>query len=193
MMHRLIEAAAAGELPSWAEVSPKRAEHIARVAALLDEWAHAAGLAETDRQRWRAAGTLHDALHDASPKELRQTVPEIFRDLPGGMLHGPACVVRLRADGVTDEALLHAIDYHTIGHPSLGMIGSALYAADYLEPGRSHDQAVRSALRSRMPDDIDVVVPAILRDRLLDQVRRGRKIRPETVAFWNSIPNDRRE
>jgi 2-amino-4-hydroxy-6-hydroxymethyldihydropteridine diphosphokinase len=191
-MHPLIEAAAAGRLPDWADVSQKRADHIQRVAALLDEWAVALRLDDEDRKRWRAAGTLHDALHDAPPKDLRPLVPDDFAELPGKMLHGPACVVRLRAEGVTDEALLHAINYHTIGHPDLGDIGRALYAADYLEPGRPQDQMTRTALRSRMPLEMDAVVPIILRARMLDQITNGRRVRPETLAFWNSIPDEQR-
>src|SRR3954471_1310198 len=105
-MHPLVEAAAAGRLPEWAQVSQKRADHIARVSALLGEWADAANLSDEDRKRWRAAGTLHDVLHGAKHDELRAIVPEIFRDLPGKVLHGPACVVRLREEGVDDEPLL---------------------------------------------------------------------------------------
>ena len=191
-MHHLVEAAAAGQLPPWADVSTKRAEHIERVRLLLAEWAAAAGVTEEDAKRWCAAGTLHDALHDAPHKELRADVAAQFADLPGKMLHGPACVVRLRKEGVDDEELLHAIEYHTIGHPDLGPLGRALYAADFLEPGRPQDPAIRSALRSRMPAEIDAVVPVILKSRLLDQVNGGRRIREETLAFWNSIPDERR-
>lgn len=191
-MHRLVEEAAAGQLPEWAEVSQKRVEHIARVTALLDEWAVALNLSDDERKRWRAAGTLHDALHDASPKELRPTVGDVFQELPGKMLHGPACAIRLRAEGVTDEEFLHAIEYHTIGHESLGDIGRALFAADYLEPGRPDDQMTRASLRSRMPLERDDVVPIVLRARILEQITNGRRVRPETLTFWNSIPDERR-
>jgi 2-amino-4-hydroxy-6-hydroxymethyldihydropteridine diphosphokinase len=119
-------------------------------------------------------------------------VPAIFRDLPGKMLHGPACVARLEQEGVDDAELLHAITYHTFGHPEFAAIGSALYAADDLEPGRPQDPEIRTALRSRMPAELDAVVPIILKARFLEQVKGGRRVRPETVAFWNSIPDERR-
>lgn len=163
-----------------------------RVSALLDEWAVALGLDKTDRMRWRAAGLLHDALHDAPHDSLRDILSGSMRELPGKMLHGPACVVRLREAGVDDEDLLHAIEYHTIGHPHFSTLGLALYAADYLEPGRPQEQEERSALRSRMPSEMDAVVPVILKARLLDMIRTGRSVRPETIEFWNSIPDARR-
>jgi predicted HD superfamily hydrolase involved in NAD metabolism len=191
-MHPIVAAAAEGELPEWADVSKKRAAHIERVRLLLAEWADAMHLGEIDAKRWRAAGCLHDALHDAPHGELRGVVPAAFSDAPGKVLHGPACAVRLRQEGVDDEGLLHAIMYHTVGHEAFGDIGVALYAADYLEPGRPQDPDVRTALRSRMPLEADYVVPIILKQRLLDQIGNSRRIRPETLAFWNSIPDERR-
>lgn len=191
-MHHLIEEAAAGRLPSWSNANARRQEHIARVAALLDEWAVKANLGDDDRRRWRAAGTLHDALHDAPEEELRPLMPSDLRDAPAKMLHGPACVTRLRAEGVDDEELLHAIMYHTIGHPRFGDIGHALYAADYLEPGRQQEPLQRAGLRALMPAAIDRVVPAILKARISENISRGLSLRPETVAFWNSIPDERR-
>jgi 2-amino-4-hydroxy-6-hydroxymethyldihydropteridine diphosphokinase len=190
-MHPLIEAAAAGRLPDWADVSHKRAEHIARVSALMGEWSDAANMRDEDRKRWRAAGTLHDALHSAKHEGLRAIVPDVFKDLPGKMLHGPACVVKLREEGVDDEALLHAIEYHTIGHPKFDVIGEALYAADYLEPGRQEDPLTRTVLRSRMPVELHNVVAIILRERMMYHITQGQKIRPETIAFWNAIADER--
>ncbi len=191
-MHPIVAAAAEGQLPDWANVSNKRAAHIERVRLLLGEWADAAGLPAEDGMRWRATGCLHDALHDAPHDDLRLAVPADFRDAPGKVLHGPACVVRLRNEGVQDEELMHAILYHTLGHEAFGRMGCALFAADYLEPGRQQDPDVRAALRSRMPLEMDTVVPIILKQRLLDQVGNGRRIRMETLAFWNAISDDRR-
>jgi 2-amino-4-hydroxy-6-hydroxymethyldihydropteridine diphosphokinase len=191
-IHPLVEAAAAGALPAWSQAGAKRTAHVQRVAALLDAWAAALDLDDTDRKRWRAAGILHDALHDAPHDSLRETLAGSMRELPGKMLHGPACVVRLRGEGVRDDDLLHAIEYHTIGHPHFSTLGRALYAADYLEPGRPQEQDERAALRSRMPADMDAVVPAILKARLLDMIRTGRSVRPETFEFWNSVPDARR-
>ena len=134
--HPIVAAAARGELPSWAEVSKGRRRHIERVGALLDEWADEAGLSESDRTRWKAAGWLHDSLKDGSGRALREIVEPSLRQLPTPMLHGPAAAELLRREGVEDQGLLLAVAYHTLGHPDLGRVGFALYAADYLEPGR---------------------------------------------------------
>jgi HD superfamily phosphohydrolase YqeK len=178
-------AAVHGELPDWAAAGPQRREHIARVAALMDEWARRLALPEAERQRWRAAAWLHDALREADPAELRRSLPADYHDFPDPLLHGPAVAQRLA--GELDAELCDAIRYHTIGHPSLGRLGRALYLADFLEPGRDFLPAWRASLRERMPDELDEVLVEVLDARIRHLLERRKPIRPETAAFWSSV------
>ena len=188
--HPLVERAARGELPPWAEASPSRKEHMARVGELLDGWAGALGLPAGERVRWAAGAWLHDALRDADPEALRGRVPPGAAALPGLCLHGPAAAERLRVDGVRDGELLAAIAWHTLGHPDLGTMGRALYAADFLEPGRNLLNEWRAELRARAPLDLTGVVREILGARIAYLVDRGSILRPETVSFWNVLATD---
>jgi 2-amino-4-hydroxy-6-hydroxymethyldihydropteridine diphosphokinase len=183
----VLRAAARGELPDWARVDQPRRRHIAGVAGLLGQWAEALALSTAEQARWRAAGWLHDALRLAPARELLPLVPSEHRDLPPRMLHGPAAAARLRQDGVRDEALLLAISHHTVGHPDFDILGEALYAADFLEPGRTFDPLLRAGLRARMPHGLGEVVPVIVRLRLMHLLRSGHRIRTETLAFWNRL------
>lgn len=189
-LHPAVEGGARGELPSWAEATPRRREHMARVASLLDAWAGALRLPEEERIRWRAAAWLHDALRNADEAALRSRVPPAMALLPGPLLHGPAAAERLRVDGVADGELLHAIAYHTLGHPELTRLGLALYAADFLEPGRDLLNEWREHLRERMPADLHAVVREILAARIVHLVGRGSPLRAETVAFWNRMAGE---
>lgn len=180
----IVRAAARGELPPWAEVSPRRREHVARVAALLEGWAGRAGLPREERDRWIAAAWLHDALRDADPERLRGEVPERFRGLPGPLLHGPAAAERLK--DYPDAELLEAVRYHTLGHPGFGHLGKALYLADFLEPGRDFAVEWRAGLAERMPEEMDGVLVEVLASRLRHLVERRNPVRPETVEFWNA-------
>jgi HD superfamily phosphohydrolase YqeK len=180
----VVEAAARGELPDWAVASPPRRAHMARVASLLSAWAETLDLPESDRVRWAAVGWLHDALRDAPPEELRREVPEELRHLPGPALHGPAAAERLKE--IDDPALLQAIRYHTIGHPSLDRLGKALYLADFLEPGRDFEIDWRASLSARMPAEMDEVLLEVLGARLQHLVEVRKTIRPETAAFWSA-------
>lgn len=167
-------------------MGPRRREHIERVAGLLDSWAEELDLAAVERQRWRAVGYLHDALRDAVPTELRPLVPEADR-MPGSLLHGLAAAARLRAEGVDDEELLAAVAFHTIGDPGFRRLGRALYAADFLEPGRTFLAERRAEIRARAPQEMDSVVRDVAGERIRDQVRRGLPLHPRTVAFWNAL------
>jgi 2-amino-4-hydroxy-6-hydroxymethyldihydropteridine diphosphokinase len=181
----VVSAAARGELPAWAVASPERRAHMGRVATLLGEWAGALGLPEREREEWAALGYLHDALRDAPEAELRDEVPEHFRDLPGPLLHGPAAAERL--DGTVSPALLAAIRYHTVGHPSLDRAGKALYLADFLEPGRDFELDWRDGLSRRMPGGLDEVLVEVVAARIRHLLDGRRPIRAETAAFWSAL------
>lgn len=183
--HPIVEAAARGALPSWARMSEDRWAHAARVADLMRRWAEATGRNHADRTRWIAAAYLHDMLKDADERELLEAVLPAHRELPGPVLHGPAAATRLRQEGVEDRPLLDAVAWHSLGHPELETIGTALYAADFLEPGRELHEEWRGQLRGRMPDELDDVVREIVATRIRHLLERGRRIRPETIGFWN--------
>ena len=160
---------------------------MARVAALLDLWAASLGLSDDQRARWRAAGHLHDSLRDEEPGTLVARVPPTLQGLPGAVLHGPAAAERLRIGGVEDGELLTAVAFHTLGDPRMKALGRAVYAADFLEPGRSFLAPWRAELRERMPDDLDDVVTEIARARIGRLVERGAEVHPSTVDFWNAL------
>lgn len=186
-MHPIVRKAAHGELPSWTEVKPERLAHMERVAHLMGTWAETIAPAEVER--WRAAGFLHDVLRNAPADLIRGDVPEALRVLPDKLLHGPAAATRLRAEGIDDAGLLHAIAYHTIGNAGLDDIGQALFVADYIEPGRRYQLDELARLRDRMPADFREVRLDVLRQRIAHQLERGHAIRPETLAFWNELAN----
>jgi HD superfamily phosphohydrolase YqeK len=160
---------------------------MARVAALLEEWARALRLDDRDRARWRAAAWLHDALRDAAPESLRALLPHESHDLPESLLHGPAVARRLEAEGVDDAPLLRAVAYHTLGHPEFDRLGRALYLADFLDPGRDFLTDERAQLRTRMPHDADRVIVQVVRLRIAHLLDRNIALRPETCAFWNAL------
>jgi predicted HD superfamily hydrolase involved in NAD metabolism len=183
----LLDAAADGRLPDWAQLTRRRLAHVERVATLLGEWAAALELADDQRRRWRAAGWLHDALREAPTDELRPFVPSALRYLSPKLLHGPAAAERLRQDGVDDEPLLRAITFHTIGHPELDELGRALFIADFIEPGRRYEPARLAAFRARMPAAREQVLRDVLHARMERLLKEGRPIRSETAAFWNAL------
>lgn len=178
-------AAARLELPSWAMVSDKRRNHIARVVGLLGEWANRLAVDDEERRAWIDAGRWHDALRDAPPELLRR----LAGDAPyePEMLHGPAAAARLEAEGETRASVLDAIRYHTVGAPTWDRAGRALYMADFLEPGRSFAKVDRGFLSAQVPHDFDAVFRQVVRLRLVHALNEGHTLFPETVRLWNLI------
>lgn len=173
------------ELPAWAQVGAKRLEHIERVTMLLNTWAAAMRLPRDQVVLWLDAGRLHDALRDAPIQELREITGD--HRSPDGLLHGPAAAIMLERDGETRRELLDAIRYHTVGSTAWGMVGKALYMADFLEPGRKFARIDRHFLTAFVPTAFDAVFGQVVRMRLEWAVREGNYIFPETVALWNSL------
>lgn len=183
-MHPLVRAAGErGELPGWAVCVAGRRDHLRGVAELLGKWAAELELAPGQRVRWRAAGWLHDALRDAEPTALRESLE---LDWPPAILHGPACARRLEEAGVEDAELLRAVAYHSVGHPELGRLGIHLYMADFLDPGRGFLPEERRRLRERVPREGRSVLVEVVALRLRRLIRGRQELLPESVAFWNA-------
>lgn len=161
-----------------------------RVAALLGEWAERMDLAPAESARWRAAGWLHDALRDAPAERLLPWVRGPLARLPAAFLHGPAAASRLEAEGCLDAELLDAIRFHTLAHPSLGRLGRALIAADFLEPGRKARPRWRAALRARVPAEFDAVVRDVVRAKLERGLEAAHPLGIELVQLWNVLAQD---
>ena len=118
------------------------------------------------------AGLLHDCAKCIPNEEKiflcnKHNIPisETERVNPG-LLHAKlGAWIAAHKYGVTDEEILHAIEYHTTGCPSMTLLDKILYIADYIEPGRrqlpNHDEVRKLAFT-----DIDVCLHRILKDSL---------------------------
>lgn len=173
------------DLPAWAKVSDKRAEHIQRVTALLNAWAASMRLPAVETRAFLDVGTWHDALRDAPESELRDITGN--RTDPAALLHGPAAAILLAQHGERRADVLDAIRFHTVGHMEWGTLGKALYMADFLEPGRKFSRQDRYFLSLQVPTAFDGVFRQVVRMRVEWTVREGNFIFPETLALWNSL------
>jgi len=192
-LHPLIARAGAGELPRWSVASPARVRHMERVSKLLGEWAGALRLSDEEQLRWRAAGILHDSLRGEDARALRGRLPPTLAGLHPDVVHGPAMAEHLRDEGVTDEGLLRAVSFHSIGHPKFDRLGRYLYAADFLEPGRKRRARECADLRRGMPDETAKVLVEVAKVRIGYLLYHSLPIRPETCKFWNVVVRESHE
>ncbi len=172
-------------IPAWAAMGPDRLAHVQRVVGLVDHWAVAMRVPESERHRWLRAAWLHDALRDADPTELARWAPDAVG--PIDFWHGPAAAARALAEGETDRGVLDAVRFHSVGSADWDRAGQVLYCADFLEPGREFDRAARAALAERLPTEFDAVYFEVVRRRLSDLIRSGWTLPDSTVRLWNSL------
>src|SRR5690349_1248403 len=129
-----------------------------------------------ERARWLKAAWLHDALRDApAANELA---------------HGPMAAERAAHDGETDQGVLSAVRYHSLGYAGWDDVGRMLYLADYLEPGRSFDREGRAALAARVPAERNTVLREVTRRRIEWTVGSHWPLARETADFWNALVAD---
>lgn len=176
-------------LPPWAVVSPARARHIERVVGLIEGWIAALNPAVVEADRWRRAAWLHDALRDAPESELIRWAGAGRRDF----LHGPAAAACAAAAGETDEGVLAAVRWHTLGWAEWDQVGRVLYCADFLEPGRDHHAARRRELAERYPADPMGVLFHVAQWRIERLIKAGWAIPEPTWRFWNALPRPARD
>lgn len=172
-------------IPPWAKMSPERLAHVERVVGLIDQWALAIGVPDVERRRWLRAAWLHDALRDAGSAELAQWAPGAFGSVE--LWHGPAAASRAAAEGETDQGILDAVRFHSVGLAGWDMTGRVLYCADFLEPGRAFDRADRAALAGCLPAEPARVFFEVVQRRMGYLIRSGWTLPDSTVQLWNSL------
>lgn len=172
-------------LPRWAQVTAERHRHIERVADLLDRWAIARDVPNSERQRWIRAALLHDALKDAPVELLRELAPRAWGT--DALRHGPAAAALAAQQGETDRGVLDAVRYHSVGYAGWDNVGRMLYLADFLEPGRGDAAADSLRLSERAPRDPHTVLCTVAELRLHRSMSLGEHLLPETATFWNAL------
>jgi predicted HD superfamily hydrolase involved in NAD metabolism len=132
MRHEELRAQMAGELPAGLLA------HIDRVVALAGALAERHG-ADADLAQLMAQA--HDLVRAVPPDELLRraearglAIDDVER-LEPVLLHGALGALELRERlGLDDERVLHAVWWHTPGHPQYGPEAWAMFIADKVEP-----------------------------------------------------------
>ena len=128
-----------------ATLKPRRFQHVIGVEITAVQLAENLG---ADGQKARLAALLHDcakylpleeqaALAKRDGSTLDPQTDEMILHAPAG-----AALARERY-GITDEAILEAIRYHTTGTEGMTLLDEIIWAADLIEPGRDHPSVAR--------------------------------------------------
>ncbi|MFA5550262.1 MAG: bis(5'-nucleosyl)-tetraphosphatase (symmetrical) YqeK [Trueperaceae bacterium] len=166
-------------------VTEGRFAHIVRVTSLALRFAGANGLSPEQVLQVASAAILHDAARDLSDSELLQlATPELELERRHPLaLHGRAGRALASQWGVTDQAVLNAIEGHVFGVPQDDPVGMAVYVADVSEEGRGVNEQIRELAMSDLAAAYRMAVMA-----KVDYLRReGKEIHPRTLATYHAI------
>ncbi|MBD1372873.1 bis(5'-nucleosyl)-tetraphosphatase (symmetrical) YqeK [Hazenella sp. IB182357] len=175
----ILKQATKNELPT------SRWEHTLRV---LDTAIDLIQDRQIDLLSIQVAAVLHDFCKFWPDEELKKWISKY--ELPRELLHyhkeiwhAPvgAEVARIKW-GITDEAILNAIRYHTTGRPEMTEIEKIIFVADYIEPGRKFPDV--EEVRKTAETHLDGAVAQSLRNTISFLESRNQMVYPLTLQAY---------
>lgn len=166
-------------------VSPKRFEHIVRVAILSETIAQVNRFSDSEVRAVSLAAILHDVARDLSADELFALAPpetDLERQHPLAV-HGRAGRRIVEGWGITDERVLDAVEGHVFGVSHDNRIGMALYIADVSEPGRGVNDDIRALAMKNLFWAYQRAVDSKVRYLRA----KGKAVHPDTLRVYREI------
>lgn len=171
-------------------LSEPRLNHCLRVEATALELA---SHFQTPSELVSPAALLHDLCREYDRDKLLKlavnfgiVIDDIEKAEPL-LLHGSvAAAIAKNTLGINDPLILEAIDKHITGAPGLSTLASLIFVADFIEPGRTFEQAriIREQAFILSPSEILLKVF----NRSIEYViKQGFLIHPRSVAGRNEL------
>jgi predicted HD superfamily hydrolase involved in NAD metabolism len=171
-------------------VPETRIRHILRVEQFAIELAQ---LHDLNVDKAAQAALMHDLAKFFKPKRLLNmaiaeglTLDPVDETNPH-LLHADAGAIVARDEfGVQDEEILDAIRHHTLGSPTMSLLGCVVYLADGLEPGRGNTAELEE-LRDLSRRDLIQATWRAADASLRHLIQAGHLIHPRTVQTRNAF------
>jgi predicted HD superfamily hydrolase involved in NAD metabolism len=165
--------------------------HIAAVAAEAKRLARLHGV---DEDRAMMAALTHDIARAMQPEEILRLARELglnpneVEEAAPILLHGTVAA-RLLASryGVDDEEVLASARWHSTGRAGMSAVEKVLFLADKVEPGKAAGRPDLEEMRRLAEIDLDGAVLRYLDLQLVEAVRQGWPMHPDTVAARNEL------
>ncbi|WP_319369979.1 bis(5'-nucleosyl)-tetraphosphatase (symmetrical) YqeK [uncultured Ilyobacter sp.] len=166
-------------------LTPKRYEHVLGVEEVAIELAAKYG---ANLEKVRKAALLHDCSKQFTITKMRELCDcdETLKNYGhlGELIHGFAGSVYAKMKfGITDQEILDAIRYHTIGRRDMSLVEKITYLADAIEPNR--DYADVEHIRHLAFKNIDMAILHETDRKIEYLIKREAVIHPNTVDMRN--------
>lgn len=172
-------------------LSDERYRHSLGTANCAKELAEKFGL---DSERAYIAGLLHDCAKCFSAEKLLEIINEHLEVNKAEMmnyktLHAPVSAYYAKNEfGVTDDEILSAIRWHTLGKINMSTFEKIIFLADKIEPetrDKSYCDDVRDVLNEK--DGLDKALLICYKETIKSLVKRNLHICPVTVEIYNIL------
>lgn len=138
------------------------------------------------------AAVFHDYAKYRDVAEMRQLIASESK-LPDDLLtfhhelwHGPVGALLVGEEvGITDQAILDAIRWHTTGTANMSKIEKIVYLADYIEPARKF--VGLEQVRSTAETNLDYACFLAVRNTIQFLTSKERSIYPATLNMYNDL------
>ncbi|GAB2483304.1 bis(5'-nucleosyl)-tetraphosphatase (symmetrical) YqeK [Alkalibacterium psychrotolerans] len=168
-------------------LSRRRYKHVMRVEKTA---LHLAELYDVDKEKVSISAIAHDYAKERSDEEMMDLIISENQDLEmlqfgSNIWHGPIGAVLLKNEfNITDDDILEAVKYHTIGAPKMSKVAQIIYVADFIEPNRSF-KGVEKA-RKLSGKNLEETLAFIARHTLKNLIKRNMKVYPKAIETYNA-------
>ena len=181
-----------------------------KLQGMMDEkrFKHSIGVRDTavmlaekhgeDVEKARIAGLLHDCAKNFPKEEsIRRCEEAGVRLKPvcyaeKGLVHSYlGAIVAKEEFGISDEAILSAIYYHTTGHEDMPLLTKIVYLSDIIEPGRNVPNL--EELRQIAMEDIDEALIRAINSTICHILSKGSVLDCDTVMARNFLVQQKRQ
>lgn len=143
-----------------------------------------------DADKAYTAGLLHDCAKEVKNQaercdELGVRIDDMMRQNTG-LIHGPLGAEMARRDfGISDEEILTAVRWHSLGRAGMSLLERIVYIADYTEENRDFDGV--EELRRAVDADLDDAILLSIERHLKILKQRGAAVHPNTILLRDDI------
>ena len=140
------------------------------------------------------AGLLHDCAKNLSKSKALQKCSDYDVELDDFERSNRALIhaklgerVAAAEYGITDESILLAIKWHTLGRPGMTTLEKIIYVADVIEPSREFDGI--ESLRELAFEDLDKAVIECTNATIAYNEKKGKPVHPNAYELIKDLEN----
>ncbi len=170
------------------QLSRKRFQHSCNVAKAAKQLAQQYG---ADTEKAYFAGLVHDICKEVPFEEQKRLVlagdfaPDTAELHSRKLWHGIAGACFLQTEfGVTDQDILMAVRFHTVGRAGMSLLEEIIYIADMISDERDYKGVGK--MRKLAHENLQLSMLEALRDAAASVLKKGGLLPEYTIAAYNS-------